>query len=181
MRHGVMRCVTATVLVASVLLGGSILSGGMRAEGAAVQVFYHDQSGTRQSGVDAGQAAAMASTRLGFPVHVPSLGLQGSQLRALWVMDRHTPRFVVLYYGGGDGYITCQLHESLNATAVALNWAPQTAVTIGHARGTMLQTIIGGANPVVELIWRAHGVRYDLLGSTSTPLATLMTMAVSLS
>jgi hypothetical protein len=96
-------------------------------------------------------------------------------------MDRHAPRFVVLYYGGDDGYITCQLHESLNATAVALNWAPQTQVTIGHVRGVMLQTNIGGANPVVELIWRARGVRYDLLGSTETPLNTLMTMAGTLS
>ena len=45
----------------------------------------------------------------------------------------------------------------------------------------MLQTNIGGANPVIELIWRAHGVRYDLLGSTATPLDTLMTMAAALS
>jgi hypothetical protein len=45
----------------------------------------------------------------------------------------------------------------------------------------MLQTNIGGANPVVELIWRARGVRYDLLGSTETPLNTLMTMAGTLS
>ncbi len=176
MRYGLIRRIGATALVAGVLLGG-----GIRADAAAVQVFYHDQSGTQQNGVAADQAAAMASARLGFTVRAPALALPGSRLRALWVMDRHTPRFVVLYYGGDDGYITCQLHESLNATAVALNWAPQTAVTIGHVRGVMLQTNIGGANPVVELIWRAHGVRYDLLGSTATPLDTLMTMAGALS
>ena len=174
MRHGMMRCIGVIALAVGMLLGS-----GLRAEGA-VQVFYHDQSGTRQDAVDADQAATMASARLGFTVRVPSLALQGSRLRALWVMERHAPRFVVLYYGGDDGYVTCQLHESLGATAVALGWAPQSAVTIGHVRGTMLQTNIGGANPVVELIWRAHGVRYDLLGSTETPLNTLMATATSL-
>lgn len=175
MRHGIMRCIGVMALAAGVLLGSS-----PRAEGAAVQVFYHDQSGTRQDAVAADQAATMASARLGFAVRIPTLGLQGSRLRALWVMEHHAPRFVVLYYGGDDGYITCQLHESLGATAVALGWAPQSAVMIGHVQGTMLQTNIGGANPVIELIWRAHGVRYDLLGSTATPLNVLMMMAVSL-
>ena len=41
---GYICCIGATALVAGVLLGGS-----MRADGAAVQVFYHDQSGTRQN------------------------------------------------------------------------------------------------------------------------------------
>lgn len=172
-RRVLRRAITAAILAAGLVLPGV-------AQAHAVGVFYHDQSGASRSGVDPQQAVRMASARLGFTVRLPATWPRGSALRALWVMDRHTPRFVVIYYGGDDGYITCQLHESLSPTTVALNWAPRTAVSIGGLQGTMLRTQIGGANPVVELLWRAHGAYYDLLGSTQTTLKTLLAMAKSL-
>jgi hypothetical protein len=126
------------------------------------------------------QALNLASVRLHFTVRVPLSWPTGSRLRALWVMDRHAPPFVVIYYGGNDGYITCQLRESIAPTRASLSWAPRTAALVGGIQGTRLETAIGGAYPVVELMWRSRGVYFDLLGSTSTPSNLLMTMATSL-
>lgn len=167
----------AAMLAASMLCVGM---GVTQVQARSTGVFYHDQSSPPRSNVAAAQAAQLASTRLGFTVRLPSTWPAGSALRALWVMERHTPRFVVIYYGGDDGYITCQLHESLSPTKVALNWAPRTPISIGGIAGTILRSEIGGPNPVVELLWRARGVYYDLLGSTQTSLKTLLTMARSL-
>lgn len=150
-----------------------------RAQAVSAAVLYHDQSGTVRNDMTPQQAAQLASAQLGFTVRLPATWPRGAPLRALWVMNQRKPRFVVLYYGDSGGYITCQLHESLNVTSPLMNWAPQSPVTVGRSQGTLLRAWIGGANPVVELIWRLHGVRYDLLGSTSTPLALLMKIATS--
>lgn len=150
-----------------------------RAEATSAAVLYHDQGGTVRDDMTPQQAAQLASAHLRFTVRLPETWPHGAPLRALWVMDQRTPRFVVLYYGDGGGYITCQLHESLNVTSPLMNWAPQSPVTVGHSQGTLLRAWIGGANPVVELIWHLHGVRYDLLGSTSTSFALLMKIATS--
>lgn len=160
-------------------LAASVCAPGV-VQARGVGVFYHDQSSPPRSGIAAQQAVRLASARLGFAVRLPTTWPRDSALRALWVMDRHVPRFVVIYYGGGDGYITCQLHESRSPTAVALNWAPRTTTNIGRTRGAMLRSYIGGPNPVIELLWRVHGIYFDLLGSTQTPLSTLLTMARSL-
>jgi len=179
MRRGMRRRALAAVAIVALLPWGA--SGRARAQGTDAGVFYHDQSGTALQGAVAGQAATLASRRLGFAVGVPRWAPAATRLRSLWVMDRHTPRFVVLYDGGDDGYITCQLHESLSATGVVLRGASPKTISIGHTRGILLQEEIGGANPVSELIWRPHGVRYDLLGSADTSLATLLRTANSIS
>ncbi len=153
---------------------------GARAQGASSGVFYHDQSGTALSGAAAEAARQLASRRLGFTVGLPSSWPAGTNLRALWVMDRRTPRFAVLYYGDGAGYIASQLHESVGGAAVALSWATAKPIAVGAVQGTLLQSNIGGANPVSEIVWRLHGVRYDLLGSTGTSLTTVLAMAASL-
>lgn len=171
-----MRCIAAVAL--GVIALPHLPQG--RAVAQSTGVFYHDQAGTVRSGMDATQAAHLASLRLGFIVRLPATWPRGAPLRALWVMDRRTPRFVVLYYGGNDGYITCQLHQSLGVTTAMMNWAPETPIMIGRAQGMELKSWIGGANPAIELIWRSDGVRYDLLGSTNTTLRTLMAMAMTL-
>lgn len=163
----------------AITLGTLPLSRG-HVQALAPGVFYHDQSGDALQGISAAEATRLASRRLGFTVRLPALWPRGAPLRALWVMDRHTPRFVVIYYGGNDGYITCQLHESLHGATAALHWVSRQPISIGALRGVVLRSAIGGSNPVSELIWRAHGVYYDLLGSTSTPLALLRRMAASL-
>src|SRR5579883_1065235 len=132
--------------IAAALAASLCIPGVVQARG--VGVFYHDQSSPPRSGIAAQQAVQLASARLGFAVRLPATWPRDSALRALWVMDRHVPRFVVIYYGGDDGYITCQLHESLSPTAVALSWAPRSATTIGRIQGTMLRSYIGGPNPV---------------------------------
>lgn len=143
-------------------------------------VYYHDQSGTVLSAITAAQAISHASQRLHFAVRAATTWPSGSRLRAVWVMDRHTPRFVVLYYGGDDGYVTCQVRESLDASAVVLKDAAATTIAVDGARGTLRQADIGGVNPVSEIVWRAHGIRYDLLGSVQVPLHGLVRMANSL-
>jgi hypothetical protein len=150
-----------------------------RARSASSGVFYHDQSGTALNGANAASARQLASARLAFTVGLPTRWPAGTALRALWVMDHHTPRFAVLYYGGDGGYIACQLHESLAGTSVSLGWATRKPITVGAVQGALLQSNIGGANPVSEIVWRLHGVRYDLLGSTGTSVATVLDMAAS--
>jgi hypothetical protein len=44
----------------------------------------------------------------------------------------------------------------------------------------MRRAAIGGPHPVIELLWQSRGLYYDLLGSTTTTLQTLMAMATSL-
>ncbi len=151
----------------------------VHARSAPSGVFYHDQSGTAITGAAAASARRLASARLAFTVGLPARWPGGTALRALWVMDHHTPRFAVLYYGDDGGYIACQLHESLAGTNVSLGWATRKPITVGTVQGTLLQSNIGGANPVSEIVWRLHGVRYDLLGSTGTSLATVLDMAAS--
>lgn len=167
-------------LTIATLCVGILPLGAAHAQGIVASVYYHDQSGTILNGMNPTAAVHLAATRLGFPVRLPASWPRGTALRTLWVMDRHSPRFVVLYYGDGGGYITCQLHQSLNGTAATMSWAPQTPFMIGHIQGVKLESNIGGAHPVVELIWRWRGVRYDLLGSSTITLSTLMAMATSL-
>ncbi len=183
MRKSLIACGALAFVVAALPLGGpSDLDGLVRAhaQSASSGVYYHDQSGTALSGAASEAARQLASRRLGFTMRLPSWWPAGTDLRALWVMDRHTPRFAVLYYGDGNGYITCQLHESIKGVSVALRWATATPIAVGAAQGTLLQSNIGGANPVSEIVWRLHGVRYDLLGSTGASLATVLDMATSL-
>jgi len=174
MRKGVIAYGLALVIAAMALPPRQA-----EAQSTSSGVFYHDQSGTALTGAAAGAARRLASQRLAFTVRLPASWPAGTSLRALWVMDRHTPRFAVLYYGDGAGYISCQLHESIEGTAVALRWATGKPVAVGAAQGMLLQSDIGGANPVSEIVWRLHGVRYDLLGSTGTSLSTVLSMAIS--
>jgi len=175
-RKSVIACGALAIAVALLPLGRAAAQS--VSSNAASGVFYHDQSGTALAGEAA--ETARASQRLGFTVRLPASWPSGTNLRALWVMDRHTPRFAVLYYGNGNGYITCQLHESVGVAAVALRWATAKPIAVGAARGSLLQSDIGGANPVSEIVWRLHGVRHDLLGSTGASLQTVLTMAASI-
>jgi len=177
-RKSVIACGALAIAVALLPLGRAAAQS--VSSNAASGVFYHDQSGTALAGEAAEAARALASQRLGFTVRLPASWPSGTNLRALWVMDRHTPRFAVLYYGNGNGYITCQLHESVGVAAVALRWATAKPLAVGAARGSLLQSDIGGANPVSEIVWRLHGVRHDLLGSTGASLQTVLTMAASI-
>lgn len=174
------RAVSRFCVLAAVAVGIGPLAV-VQAQSAIGAVYYHDQSGLPLRTVIPSQAVALASWRLGFPVRLPTSWPAGSSLRALWVMDQHAPRFAVIYYGGADGYITCQVHESLDGSRVVLSWAAPRPRTIAGGPGLLLQSNIGGTYPVSELVWRAHGVRYDLLGSVSTPLGLLLRMAASLS
>ncbi len=172
------RVIMGAAIVSAVGLAAA--ANAPRAQAASVGVLYHDQSGTVLTGMAPAQAARLASRRLGFVVALPATWPHGAPLRALWVMDRHTPRFVVLYYGGSSGEITCQLHESLGVSRANMSWAPQTPEAIGRARGVMYTSWQGGAHPTLELAWRAHGVYFDLLGTGTTTLKMLLAMAVSL-
>lgn len=172
-----MRASVAWRAAAVVATLGAVLPGHVQARSGAPSVFYHDQSGTVLSGVSGVEAARLASRHLGFTVRLPSVWPSGAPLRALWVMDHQSPRFVVLYYGGDDGYITCQLHESLHPARASLHWGTRTSITIGPAHGTLLRS--GKGNPF-ELIWWSRGVYYDLLGSGELPVSLLVHMATSL-
>src|SRR5579875_2202093 len=108
MRKGVLTGVAALCIAILALPLGRAY-----AQSTSSGVFYHDQSGTALNGVPTSRALALASARLAFTVHLPTRWPGGTRLQALWVMDKHNPRFAVLYYGDGNGYITCQLHESI--------------------------------------------------------------------
>jgi len=167
-RKSVIACGALAIAVALLPLGRAAAQS--VSSNAASGVFYHDQSGTALAGEAAEAARALASQRLGFTVRLPASWPSGTNLRALWVMDRHTPRFAVLYYGNGNGYITCQLHESVGVAARGRGGGAAQPHTVD----------IGGANPVSEIVWRLHGVRHDLLGSTGASLQTVLTMAASI-
>ncbi len=175
MRHRIMLVVAGAILCGAALPSASAL-----ARNSASNVYYHDQSGTVLGAVAPEQARQLASSRLGFVVRLPTRWPAGAPLRTLWVMDRHLPHFVILYYGDGGGYITCQLRESTVANVATMKWAPRTTTTVGGLPATMRRAAIGGPHPVIELLWQSHGLYYDLLGSTNTTLRTLMAMATSL-
>ncbi len=107
------RIMTYAAVALAIVAATTAPAGRAQARSAPSGVFYHDQSGTALNGAAAESARRLASARLAFTVGLPTRWPAGTALRALWVMDHHTPRFAVLYYGDDGGYIACQLHESL--------------------------------------------------------------------
>jgi hypothetical protein len=168
------------VVVGAMLCGAALPCRSALARSSGTNVYYHDQSGTIISAIAPLEARRLASSRLSFAVHLPTRWPAGAPLRTLWVMDRHQPRFVILYYGDGGGYITCQLRESTVANVATMKWVPETTTAVGGRPATMRRAAIGGPHPVIELLWQSHGLYYDLLGSTTTTRQTLMSMATSL-
>lgn len=169
-----MRGLTTRYIAMMILAAGMMFPGRVSASG--MDVLYRDQTGAAFGNLDSHGAAAIASARVGFTVRLPRSWPRSAPLRALWVMERYNPPFVVLYYGSAYGSIACQLHESPGVTKVMMSWAPQAPIEIGQVQGLELRSWSGA----VELIWRSHGIRFDLLGSDSTSPRTLLAMARSL-